>query len=72
MTTLALGFVSEGHTGARMHDRGFLHDQTIAVETGDIAARVGQGNLVDLVGVQPDLALSAFQDGRRQALLQFE
>jgi hypothetical protein len=40
------------------------------VQLVNIAARVGQGNFVDFVGVQPNLALSALKDGRRQTLLQ--
>ena len=72
MTTLALGFISNGHTSPGVHNGGLLHDQTIAVETVNVAASVGQRNLVNFIGVQPYLALSAFQDGGRQALLQFE
>lgn len=60
MTTLALGFVSQRNTGTRVHHSGLLHNQTITVQARNVTARVGQGNLVNLVGVQPDLALSAF------------
>ena len=34
---------------------GLLDDQTILDELADVLARVGVGNLVDLVGVQPHL-----------------
>ena len=34
---------------------GLLDDKTILDELADVLARVGVGNLVDLVGVQPDL-----------------
>ena len=72
MTALALGFISDSDTSPRVDNGGLLHNQTITVQTVDVAARVGQGNFVNLIGVQPYLALSAFQDGGRQALLQFE
>jgi hypothetical protein len=52
-------------------NRGLLDDQTVTMKTGDVTARVGKGNLVDFVGVQPNLALSAFQDGSGEALLKF-
>jgi len=72
MTTLALGLVSQGNTGTRMNDGGFLHDQTIAVQSGNVTTRIGQSNFVNLVGIQPNLALSAFQHRAGQALLQFQ
>ena len=34
---------------------GLLDDKTILDELADVLARVGVGNLVDLVGVQPHL-----------------
>jgi hypothetical protein len=60
VTTLALSFIPEGNTGSGVNHSRFLHNQTITVETADIAAGVGQRNFIDLIGVQPDLALSAF------------
>jgi hypothetical protein len=69
VSTLALGFVSELHTRTTVNHSGLLDDQTIPVQLVNIAARVGQGNFVDFVGVQPNLALSALKDGSRQTLL---
>ena len=43
-----------------MYDYGLLDDETVPVKAGDVPARVGERDLVDLVRVQPDLALSAF------------
>lgn len=54
---------------ARVHGDGLLDDEAIGDELADRLARVGVGDLADLVGVEPDLALTAAQDGRRQALL---
>ena len=45
-----------------MDDGGLLDDKTVAVEAGNVAAGVGQGDLVDFVGVEPDLALTALED----------
>ena len=55
-----------------MDNRGLFDDQTIAMKTVDVAAGVHQGNLVDFIGIQPDLALSAFQYGRSKAFLKTE
>lgn len=38
----------------------------------DVLAGVGQGDLVDLVGVEPDLALSALEHGGGKPLLELE
>lgn len=52
-----------------MHGDGLLDDEAIGDELADRLAGVGVGDLADLVGVEPNLALTAAQDGRRQALL---
>lgn len=38
----------------------------------DVLARGGEGDLVDLVGVEPDLPLSALQHGGGEPLLELE
>ena len=43
-----------------MNDYGFLGDDTLRMKTGDVPTRVDERYLVDLVRVDPDLALSAF------------
>ena len=72
MASLSLGLIPEGNAGTGVDDGGLLDDETIAVEAGDIAAGVGQRDLVDLIGVEPDLALTALEDVGRKALLEFE
>jgi hypothetical protein len=52
-----------------MYNRRLFDNQTIPSELGDITTRVGQGNVVDFVGVKPNLALTAFQDACREAFL---
>ena len=52
-----------------MHDNGLSDDEAICNELSDGLAGVGVGDLADLVGIEPDLALSAACDGCRQALL---
>jgi hypothetical protein len=44
-------------------------DEAIGDELADGLAGVGVGDLVDLIGIEPDLALSAADDRRREALL---
>ena len=70
MSTLALGFIAQLNTGTTVHDGGFFDNQTIAVQLGNVTARVGQGNFIHLIWIQPNLALSALEDVGRQALLE--
>ena len=52
-----------------MHGDGLADDEAIGDELADGLARVGVGDLVDFVRVQPDLALAAVGHGGREALL---
>ena len=56
-------------TGSRVHGDGLADDEAIGDELADRLAGVGVGDLVDLIGVQPDLALAAAKDIGREALL---
>lgn len=55
-----------------MHGDGLADDEAIADEFADGLTGVGVGDLADLVGVQPDLAFTAANDGGRKALLRAE
>lgn len=57
---------------AGVHGDGLADDEAVGDELADGLARVGVGDLVDLVGVEPDLALAAAGHGGRQALLRRE
>ena len=63
------GLVQGSGAGAGVHGDGLADDEAIADEFADGLAGVGVGDLVDLVGVEPDLALAAADDGSGQALL---
>lgn len=52
-----------------MHGDGLADDKAISHELSDGLAGVGVGDFAGLVGIKPDLALSAADDGGRQALL---
>lgn len=52
-----------------MHGDGLADDEAIADEFSDSLAGVGVGDLVNLVGVEPNLSLTASDDGRSEALL---
>lgn len=56
-------------TGARVHGDRLADDEAIADELADGLTGVGIGDLVDLVGVKPDLALATADHGGREALL---
>lgn len=56
----------------RVHGDGLADDEAILDELADGLAGVGVGNLADLVGVKPNLALAAADNGGREALLSAE
>ena len=72
MATDATGGGQLTRAGARVHGDRLLDDEAIGDELADSGARVGVGDLGDLVGVEPDLALSATDHGGREALLSAE
>ena len=72
MSSLSLGLVSQADASTGVHDGRLLDDETIPLQTSNVAARVGQGNFVGLVGIQPNLALSALEDGGGEALLELK
>jgi hypothetical protein len=55
-----------------VHGHGLADDETIADELADCLSGVGVGDLVDFIGVEPDLALAAADDRRGEALLSAE
>lgn len=58
--------------GTRVHGDGLADDEAIGDQLADGLAGVGVRDFVDFIGVEPDLALSASNDGRREALLSTE
>lgn len=52
-----------------MHGDGLLDDEAIGNELSDGLTGVGVADLVDLVGIEPDLALAAAQHGGGEPLL---
>ena len=52
-----------------MHGDGLSDDKAICNELPDGLAGVGVGDLAGLIGIEPDLALSTTDDGRRETLL---
>ncbi|GMT32827.1 hypothetical protein PFISCL1PPCAC_24124, partial [Pristionchus fissidentatus] len=64
----SLGELTGTVTG--VHSDGFADDKSVLHQTTYVLARVGVGDLVDLIGVEPYLSLSALEYGRREALLQ--
>jgi hypothetical protein len=52
-----------------VHGHRLADDEAIADQFSDRLARVRIGDLVDFVGVEPDLALTAADDGRRETFL---
>lgn len=56
-------------TGAGVHGDGLADDEAIADELADGLTGVGVGDLIHLIGVEPNLALAAADHGGREALL---
>lgn len=69
VATDTAGEVQLTGAGTRVHGDGLADDQAIGDQLADGLAGVGVGDLVDLVGVEPDLALAAAEDISREALL---
>ena len=72
VSSLSLGLVSQADASTGVHDGWLLDDETIPLQASNVAARVGQGNFVGLVGIQPNFALSALEDGGGEALLELK
>lgn len=56
-------------TGAGVHGDGLADDEAIADELADSLAGVGVGDLIHLIGIEPNLALAAAHHGGGEALL---
>lgn len=52
-----------------MHSDLLANDETIGHEFADCLARVGVGDFIHFIRVEPDLALATTNDGSRKALL---
>jgi len=52
-----------------VHSDLFADDEAIGYELTDGLARVGVGDFIDFVRVEPDLALAAARDGGGEPLL---
>lgn len=63
VSALPSGKVELAGTGSGMLGHGLSDDETIGDELSDRLARVGVGDLAGLIGVEPDLALTAADDG---------
>jgi len=72
VATLSLCFVSQRNSRTRVYNSGLLNDKTITVKARNVSTGIGKGNFVDFIGVQPNLALTAFQDGGCEALLKLQ
>jgi len=69
VAALADGLLAGLHAAATVHDERLLDDVSVLDGLLDVGAAVGKANLVHLVGVNPDLSLSALEHGGGEALL---
>ena len=67
MSALALGLQMTEMTSTRMHNSRLLNHETVLHELADILSRVGIADLIDFIGVQPDLSLSTLEHGGRKS-----
>eukprot|EP00960_Hanusia_phi_P069111 767004-Hanusia_phi.AAC.9 len=72
VSSLPLRLVLSVHARARVDGDRLADDVTVLHQLADVLARVGHGDLVDLIRVEPDLALAALEHGGSKALLQPE
>ena len=67
MSALILGLDVTLVSGLRVYRMRLAYDETILNQLSDILSAVGSTNFSRFIGVEPDLLLSAFQHGRREA-----
>jgi len=70
VTSLAFGSQAESSTGATVNYLGLANNEPILDQLAHVLARVGQGNIAALIGVQPDFPLTTLQHAGGEALLQ--
>eukprot|EP00957_Ditylum_brightwellii_P096512 7350224-Ditylum_brightwellii.AAC.1 len=68
--SLPLCLIPQRNTSMGVHNNRLLDEKTIFVETCHIPLGVSKGDLIDLIGVEPDLTLSTFEYKYCKALLQ--
>lgn len=69
MSTNSTGGSEFAGAGSRVHGDGLSDDEAICDELSDGLAGVGIGDLAGLIGIKPDLALSASNNGGSEPLL---
>jgi hypothetical protein len=69
VAAISAGKVELTGTSAGVHGDGLADDKAIADELTDGLTGVGVGDLIHLIGVEPNLALAAAHHGGGQALL---
>jgi len=72
VSALSSSFGVGSCSGARVHNGGLLDDQTILDESSHLMPRVGVGNVLVFIGVQPDLVFAALHDSGGEPLLKKE
>ena len=55
-------------TSTGVHNSGLLDHEAILHELADVLTRVGVGDLVDFIGVEPDLSLSTLEHGGSKSM----
>merc|ERR1719187_1971313 len=69
VTTFPPSLIILTYTRPGMDSDGFLDDQTVLDQLPDVLTGVGVSDLVDLVGIKPNLVLTTFHNPGRQAFL---
>jgi hypothetical protein len=69
MTTITLGSSTFEDTETRLRDLGLADNKTILYELTNVSTRVGVGDLIDLIGIEPNLSLTTLEDGGSETLL---
>uniref|UniRef100_A0A1L8EGN8 Uncharacterized protein n=2 Tax=Haematobia irritans TaxID=7368 RepID=A0A1L8EGN8_HAEIR len=72
VTALATSFSVFAYTITRVYNNGLLDDQTILDQFADVLAGVGVCDLINFIGIQPDLLLAASHYRGCQPLLKFK
>merc|ERR1712215_221352 len=60
------------HTSTRVHSDGLADDEAILDQLADVLAGISVGDLICLVGIEPNLVLATFKNSRGEPLLKPE
>ena len=72
VTTQALGLVVGLHSGVGVHVDLTSHDETVLEQLADVLSGVGESDLSDFIGVDPNSLATALENVGGESLLELQ